>query len=107
MPLAGYCCRPRSRSTPSLGLPSPPPSRRRLGTPLGLRARARTADRLLAEMGWIVIRIWDFEVEKDPAGCVERIVQAVAERRSFTASASWLPTAAASSGGTEFPSCRN
>lgn len=37
------------------------------------RARdARVSDELAAD-GWTVLRVWDFEVEKDPMGCAERV----------------------------------
>lgn len=49
-------------------------------------ARTQERDRLaseeLAENGWTVIRIWDFEVENDLAACVERVVVALAEAHS-------------------------
>jgi DNA mismatch endonuclease (patch repair protein) len=37
------------------------------------RARDARVDQQLTELGWQVLRIWDFEIEKDIAGCVERI----------------------------------
>lgn len=36
-------------------------------------ARDRAADEALREMGWTVVRLWDFEVRRDLAGCVARI----------------------------------
>jgi len=44
--------------------------------------RDRHANEALRGMGWVVLRIWDFEVERDPAGCAARVAQAVAERRA-------------------------
>jgi DNA mismatch endonuclease (patch repair protein) len=39
--------------------------------------RDRQADVALQEMGWIVIRMWDFEVKRDLGRCVERIQTAL------------------------------
>ncbi len=36
-------------------------------------ARDRRVDAELRAAGWNVLRIWDFELERDPQGCVERI----------------------------------
>jgi len=36
-------------------------------------ARDRAADDALREMGWTVVRLWDFEVRRDLAACVARI----------------------------------
>jgi DNA mismatch endonuclease (patch repair protein) len=33
----------------------------------------------LAELGWRVVRVWDFEVKRDLAGCVRRIQEALAD----------------------------
>jgi DNA mismatch endonuclease (patch repair protein) len=49
------------------------------------RARDRRVDRELAEAGWPVVRVWDFEVERDTPGCVERIRTALANARSVRA----------------------
>jgi DNA mismatch endonuclease (patch repair protein) len=35
----------------------------------------------LAALGWEVLRLWDFEVEKDPAGCATRLAAALERRR--------------------------
>ena len=43
--------------------------------------RDRLATTALESNGWKVLRIWDFEVESDVAACVDRVLQAVAERR--------------------------
>lgn len=44
-------------------------------------ARNRTRDERvnaqLAEAGWTVVRVWDFEVEKHEARCVERVTAAL------------------------------
>jgi DNA mismatch endonuclease (patch repair protein) len=37
--------------------------------------RDRRADAALHEAGWTVIRLWDFEVRRDLAGCVGRIAE--------------------------------
>lgn len=42
--------------------------------------RDREADRALRLVGWEVIRLWDFEIERDLASCVARVAQAVAAR---------------------------
>lgn len=36
-------------------------------------ARDRAADEELREMGWTVLRLWDFEVRRDLAGCVAQV----------------------------------
>jgi len=43
-------------------------------------ARDRSADALLAEQGWTVIRLWDFEVRRDLDACVQRIRDALARQ---------------------------
>lgn len=42
------------------------------------RSRDERVNGELAALGWTVIRIWDFEVERDPVACVERIRAALA-----------------------------
>lgn len=42
--------------------------------------RDRCADHDLRDMGWTVIRLWDFQVREDPAGAAQRAVLAL--RRS-------------------------
>src|SRR5690349_24520149 len=44
--------------------------------------RDRLANEALAADGWEVIRLWDFEVERDLARATERVVTAVTRRRS-------------------------
>lgn len=44
------------------------------------RARDERVNRELSEAGWRVVRFWDFEVEGNPAGCVERIGAALEDR---------------------------
>lgn len=39
--------------------------------------RDREVDTLLMDSGWTVLRFWDFEVEGNPADCVEAVTQAV------------------------------
>jgi DNA mismatch endonuclease (patch repair protein) len=46
------------------------------------RARDRRVDAQLMEAGWTVVRIWDFEVEKDPDASVERVRSACANARA-------------------------
>ena len=36
----------------------------------------------LAELGWEVVRLWDFELEQDLASCVARVAAALEQRRS-------------------------
>lgn len=40
--------------------------------------RDRAANEALAGDGWVVLRFWDFEVEKDLDACVARVVGALA-----------------------------
>jgi DNA mismatch endonuclease (patch repair protein) len=49
-------------------------------------ARDRQADAALRDMGWTVIRLWDFEVRKDLEGCISRIEQALTPRGGAAAS---------------------
>ena len=37
------------------------------------RARDESVGEALAAAGWKVVRLWDFEVAKDPLGCAERV----------------------------------
>lgn len=37
------------------------------------RMRDRRVNEELAAMGWTVIRLWDFEVERDPEACARRV----------------------------------
>src|SRR5438067_1165958 len=39
--------------------------------------RDRAANRALAELGWSVLRFWDFEVERDLVRCTERVLDAL------------------------------
>lgn len=39
--------------------------------------RDRRVDRELRDKGWEVLRIWDFEIRKDLASAVERVVKAL------------------------------
>lgn len=50
------------------------------------RERDRRVVRELADAGWTVVRIWDFEVERDPASGVRRVLRAL-EREGDTVSA--------------------
>jgi DNA mismatch endonuclease (patch repair protein) len=42
------------------------------------RARDQRVNRELSELGWTVVRVWDFEVERQLADCVARIRTALA-----------------------------
>ena len=44
--------------------------------------RDRAADAALAELGWTVVRLWDFDVRRNLAGSVETIVGALEAQRS-------------------------
>lgn len=37
------------------------------------RSRDRQVDSELDDLGWHVLRFWDFEVERDPGACVDQI----------------------------------
>ncbi len=39
--------------------------------------RDRRVDEGLGALGWQVLRFWDFEVEKDPQACAERVIEAL------------------------------
>jgi DNA mismatch endonuclease (patch repair protein) len=41
------------------------------------RARDRRVDEELDAAGWRVLRLWDFEVERDPDECARRVAKAV------------------------------
>jgi DNA mismatch endonuclease (patch repair protein) len=45
------------------------------------RARDERVNAELSEQGWRVVRVWDFEVERDLARCVERVAQLLDEIR--------------------------
>lgn len=40
-------------------------------------ARDRAADESLQEAGWVVLRLWEHEVERDLGACVDRVLRAV------------------------------
>ncbi len=46
------------------------------------RERDARVNAQLASLGWEVVRLWDFEVDKDPAGCVARVAAALARSRA-------------------------
>ncbi len=46
----------------------------------GNRRRDRRNSNRLRREGWLVLRIWEHEVQRDAASCVDRIEQAVRER---------------------------
>jgi DNA mismatch endonuclease (patch repair protein) len=43
-------------------------------------ARDRAVDAALRAGGWTVVRVWDFEVRRDPSGAVARVVEALRQR---------------------------
>lgn len=45
------------------------------------RARDERVNEELAALGWIVVRLWDFEVERDPDACARRVAEAVRANR--------------------------
>jgi DNA mismatch endonuclease (patch repair protein) len=50
-------------------------------------ARDREADAALREMGWTVLRFWDFDVGRDCVGCVKAIEAAIASAEAALAEA--------------------
>jgi DNA mismatch endonuclease (patch repair protein) len=46
------------------------------------RERDARVNAQLAALGWEVVRVWDFEVEKDPAGCAARVAAALERCRA-------------------------
>lgn len=46
----------------------------------GNMARDLRVDRDLSAAGWVVVRLWDDEVARDVAACVQRVAQALRER---------------------------
>lgn len=44
------------------------------------QARDERVTRELRDLGWTVVRLWDFEVEADASGCVERVLAALGRR---------------------------
>jgi DNA mismatch endonuclease, patch repair protein len=56
-------------------------------------ARDRRVDGELRELGWSVLRVWDFELRRDLATVLDRVVAMLAERVSSEGSASdWQRT---------------
>jgi DNA mismatch endonuclease (patch repair protein) len=51
------------------------------------RERDREANETLSESGWSVLRFWDFEVEQNLLGCVQRVQDALAEARAINSPA--------------------
>jgi DNA mismatch endonuclease, patch repair protein len=49
--------------------------------------RDRAADAALASMGWTVVRLWDFELRRDPEGAVARVTKALRPQPSRSAMA--------------------
>ncbi len=39
------------------------------------RQRDKRVNEELSKLGWRVLRLWDFEVERDPADCVRRVLE--------------------------------
>lgn len=54
------------------------------------RERDRRVNAELAEVGWTVVRLWDFEVERDVAEGVCRVEAALSESRATALSQSCL-----------------
>lgn len=50
------------------------------------RERDERANQNLSALGWTVLRIWDFEVERDPDACAERVRCALGGAQSNTRS---------------------
>lgn len=46
----------------------------------GNRARDRKVIRRLRRRGWLVLRLWEHQLERNPAGCVDRVQAAIASR---------------------------
>jgi len=46
------------------------------------RARDQKNFRKLRRMGWVVIRLWQHEIRKEPAVCIQQIITAVGRSRS-------------------------
>jgi len=46
------------------------------------RERDERVNRELTELGWTVLRLWDFEIERDPAACVLKVQRAVAPEQA-------------------------
>jgi DNA mismatch endonuclease (patch repair protein) len=44
--------------------------------------RDRLANAALEAAGWLVVRFWDFEVERDLAGCVEEVGAVLSEAKA-------------------------
>lgn len=49
------------------------------------RLRDRRVDEELRAQDWTVVRIWDFEIERDPVGCARRVAEALTEDGSTDA----------------------
>jgi|SRR5690348_2895793 len=47
--------------------------------------RDRAADQALNELGWRVLRFWDFEVKADAESCVDAVEKALGQRRGAPA----------------------
>ena len=48
------------------------------------RARDARVNGALADAGWAVLRLWDFELDKDAAACAERVRDALTTRPPYT-----------------------
>jgi DNA mismatch endonuclease (patch repair protein) len=53
------------------------------------RARDARVNAELAEGAWQVVRLWDFELERDPVACVERVRSVVEDARKERGLAGW------------------
>ena len=45
--------------------------------------RDLAANAALLDLGWLALRFWEHEIEKDLVGCVFRVLQAVRDRRGM------------------------
>lgn len=45
------------------------------------RERDERVNRELVALGWRVLRLWDFEVERDPTDCARRVAEALGDER--------------------------
>ena len=48
------------------------------------QARDKRVDQQLQDLGWTVVRLWDFEVQADPAETAERVREVIVKKVSST-----------------------
>lgn len=51
----------------------------------GNRARDRKVIRRLRRQGWLVLRLWEHQLERDPTACVDRVQAAIDSRVALSA----------------------